>query len=217
MGFLNCCSPSCLLAALLQQKANSLTIWDGLTQKELDELTETYTEVFQSTQYIVPYPQRPAYQFQYQWWIIEMQFFIFALTAGLTLFPSAIERARPVALTFLAAAFVLVMDNVNAVFYLLRNDTAKYVFDAYRIETAQAGLIMVGCGNCLTIIFMGLYQVRSNSCVCTRHCRDLGRVNFCSCILLPYLAIVHPSSFLPPPAAPFLGQQLAERGGLCCH
>jgi hypothetical protein len=37
---------------------------------------------------------------------------------------------------------VLVMDNINAIFYLLRNETAKDVFQEYRIQTAQvcAGL-----------------------------------------------------------------------------
>lgn len=53
---------------------------------------------------------------------------------------------------------VLVMDNVNALFFLLRNDTAKLVYEEYRIATAQAGLIMVGCANFLTIIFLGLYE-----------------------------------------------------------
>lgn len=50
------------------------------------------------------------------------------------------------------------MDNVNAVFYLLRNDIAKAVYDEYRIETVQAGLIMVGIANFMTIIFLGSYQ-----------------------------------------------------------
>ncbi len=91
----------------------------------------------QSTQYIIPYPQQPQYQFQYQWWIIELELFVFLWTAAITLFPALIPRVRPVALTFIAAAFVLVMDNINALFFLLRNDTAMSVFDGYRIKTAQ--------------------------------------------------------------------------------
>lgn len=59
------------------------------------------------------------------------------ITLACTLFPSVIRRVRPVALTFLATALVLVMDNINALFFLLRNDTAKLVFDEYRIATAQ--------------------------------------------------------------------------------
>lgn len=114
----------------------------------------------QSSTYIIPYPEDSKYQFQYQWWIIEFEFVIFALTAALTIFPQMIERVRPVALTFLASALVLVMDNINCVFFLLRNDSAKLVFQEYRIATAQAGLIMVGCGNALTIVFLGLYQAQ---------------------------------------------------------
>ena len=52
---------------------------------------------------------------QYEWWIIEFELFIFAITAFLTLFPRFIPRGRAVALTFLASAFVLVMDNMNAI------------------------------------------------------------------------------------------------------
>lgn len=145
-------------AALLQAKANTLTLFDGLTGTALSNMQAAYDDVFQSTNYIIPYKSDPKYQFQYEWWIIELEFFIFALTAFLTLKPSYIPRLKPVALTFLASALVLVMDNVNALFFLLRNDTAKAVFDEYRIATAQAGLMMVGCSNALTIWFMGAYQ-----------------------------------------------------------
>ncbi|KAG1660777.1 hypothetical protein FOA52_010387 [Chlamydomonas sp. UWO 241] len=145
-------------AALLQKKANTLTLFDGLDPAALEATIEVYNAVFQSTTYIIPYPLQPQYQFQYQWWIIEYQFFLFAITAVLTLFPAFIPRGRIVALTFLATALVLVMDNVNALFFLLRNPTAIAVFEEYRIATAQAGLIMVGVGNGLTIIFMGLYE-----------------------------------------------------------
>jgi hypothetical protein len=62
----------------------------------------------------------PRYQFQYQWWIIEFEFFIFCLTAVCTLFPRIIPRLRPVALTFLASALVLVMDNINAIWCVRR-------------------------------------------------------------------------------------------------
>ncbi|KAG1677607.1 hypothetical protein FOA52_010388 [Chlamydomonas sp. UWO 241] len=145
-------------AALLQEKANNLTLFDGLDPEALEATIKVYNEVFQSSTYVIPYPQQPQYQFQYQWWIIEYQFFLFAITAVLTLFPAFIPRGRIVALTFLATALVLVMDNVNALFFLLRNPTAIAVFEEYRIATAQAGLIMVGVGNGLTIIFMGLYE-----------------------------------------------------------
>eukprot|EP00798_Chlamydomonas_sp_ICE-L_P009460 gene9460-32445_t len=145
-------------AALLQERANNLPLWDGLNETSLAATEAVYNDVFQSTTYIIPYPGRPQYQFQYQWWIIEFEFFCFAITAGLTLFPAFIPRGRPVALAFLSSALVLVMDNVNALFFLLRNDTAKAVFEEYRIETAQAGLMMVGIANFMTIIFLGLYQ-----------------------------------------------------------
>lgn len=145
-------------AALLQKKANTLTLFDGLQGQALQDTIDVYNEVFQSTTYIIPYPQRPKYQFQYQWWIIEFEFFIFVWTAVATMFPSIIRKVRPVALTFIAAALVLVMDNINAIFYLIRSDLANTVFDDYRINTAQAGLIMVGVANGLTIIFMGLYD-----------------------------------------------------------
>jgi len=145
-------------AALLQKKANTLTLFDDV--KTLDANKALYNDVFQSTQYIIPYPQQPKYQFQYQWWIIEFELFIFVITAALTVFPSLIPRVRPVALTFLASALVLVMDNINAIWFLLRNDVAKLVFGAYRIKTAQAGLLMVGIANGLTIIFLGLYNDR---------------------------------------------------------
>ncbi len=50
--------------------------------------------------YIIPYPQQPQYAFQYQWWIIQFELFIFVLTLGLTLFPRECapptpHRARP--------------------------------------------------------------------------------------------------------------------------
>ncbi|KAG2440375.1 hypothetical protein HXX76_004481 [Chlamydomonas incerta] len=143
-------------AALLQKKANTLTLFD--TEDGIKTYTGPYTEVFQSTTYIIPYPQQPQYQFQYQWWIIEFELFVFLLTATCTVFPSIIKRMRPVALTFIASALVLVMDNINAIFFLLRNETAKMVFGDYRIATAQAGLIMVGVANGLTIIFLGSYD-----------------------------------------------------------
>ena len=91
----------------------------------------------QSTTYIIPYPEKPEHQFQYQWWIIEFEFFVFVLTLVPTLFPSILPRMRPVALTFMASALVLVMDNINALWFLLRNDTAKLVFEEYRIQVAQ--------------------------------------------------------------------------------
>lgn len=146
-------------AALLQKKANTLALFDGLDAADLQSTRSVYSEVFQDTGYIIPYPQRPKYQFQYQWWIIELEFFVFCLTLACTVFPrSVLPRLRPVALTFIASALVLVMDNVNALFYLLRSDLAKTVFDEYRIATAQAGLIMVGISNFLTIIFLGSYR-----------------------------------------------------------
>jgi hypothetical protein len=148
-------------AALLQKKANTLTLFNDPAQVEAN--TALYNEVFQSTQYIVPYPQQPQYQWQYQWWVIELELFVFLWTAAITLFPALIPRVRPVALTFIAAALVLVMDNINALYFLLRNDTAMAVFDDYRIKMTQAGLIMVGVANGLTIIFLGLYQPDSRT------------------------------------------------------
>jgi hypothetical protein len=44
--------------------------------------------------------------------------------------------------------------------FLLRNDTAKLVYEEYRIQTAQAGLLLVAIANALTIFFLGLYEVR---------------------------------------------------------
>lgn len=151
-------------AALLQERANSLPLWEleGASNTDpTNPIYQAYVGVFQSSNYIIPYPAESQYQFQYQWWIIEYEFAIFALTAILTLFPSLIERARPVALTFLATALVLVMDNINSVSFLLRNDTAKMAFEEYRIATAQAGLILVGVANGFTIIFLGLYKDNS--------------------------------------------------------
>jgi hypothetical protein len=115
----------------------------------------------QSTTYIIPYPQQPQYQFQYQWWIIEFEFFAFCWSLAATAFPSILHRLRPVALTFIASALVLVMDNINALFFLIKNDTAKAVFDEYRINVALAGLILVGAANFMTIIFLGLYDTDS--------------------------------------------------------
>lgn len=59
-------------AAMLQKRANNLPLWDGLTAEQTKATRAVYDDVFQSTTYIIPYPQRPAYQFQYQWWIIEV-------------------------------------------------------------------------------------------------------------------------------------------------
>mmetsp|Transcript_25984 Transcript_25984/g.64944 ORF Transcript_25984/g.64944 Transcript_25984/m.64944 type:complete len:197 (+) Transcript_25984:111-701(+) len=146
-------------AALLQKRANNLPLWDSATNEaELAALQAAYTNVFQSTTYIIPYPTQSQYQFQYQWWIIQMQFVIFAFTAICTLFPALIQRMRPVALAFLSSALVLVMDNINAVAFLLRDATAVAVFEKTPIATTQAGLILVAIGNCLTIICMGVYQ-----------------------------------------------------------
>lgn len=150
----------------------------------------------QSTTYIIGYANKPIYQFQYQWFIIEFEFCIFALTAFLTLFPKHIARGRPVALTFISTALVLVLDNVNAIWcvvhcahralgvlcnqparstfltakrvdvvrprhrLLLRTPIVDTIYEYDRIKLAQAGLIMVGVSNGLTIIFMGLYEVR---------------------------------------------------------
>jgi hypothetical protein len=148
-------------AALLQEKANNLKIWSGLSASETAGLTAAYNDVFQSTTYIIPYPQQPQYQFQYQWWIIEFEFFAFCWSLAATAFPSILHRLRPVALTFIASALVLVMDNINALFFLIKNDTAKAVFDEYRINVALAGLILVGAANFMTIIFLGLYDTDS--------------------------------------------------------
>jgi hypothetical protein len=145
-------------AALLQEKADNLTLFKGLSKADREATLKVYDDVFQSTTYIIPYPERPWYQFQYQWWIIELEFFVFCITLFCTVFPKHIARVKPVALTFIASALVLVMDNVNALFFLLRNDTAKAVFDEHRIVCAQAGLMMVGIGNFATIICLGLYQ-----------------------------------------------------------
>lgn len=69
----------------------------------------------QSTTYIIGYANQPEFQFQYEWFIIEYEFCIFALTAFLTIFPKHIPRGRIVALTFMATALVLVFDNINAI------------------------------------------------------------------------------------------------------
>jgi hypothetical protein len=46
-------------AALLQKKANTLALFNGLTGADLDATRAVYRDVFQSTTYIIPYPQRP--------------------------------------------------------------------------------------------------------------------------------------------------------------
>lgn len=89
-------------AALLQKKANTLELFDGMNETTLAATTLVYNQVFSYTNYINPYPHDRQYQFQYQWWIIEFELFVFLLTACCTLFPSTIPRMRPVALTFIA-------------------------------------------------------------------------------------------------------------------
>ena len=46
---------------------------------------------------------------------------------------------------------------------LLRTPAVDTIYEFDRIKLAQAGLIMVGIGNGLTVIFMGLYEVRRPS------------------------------------------------------
>jgi hypothetical protein len=62
------------------------------------------------------------------------------------------------ALTFLAAALVLVMDNINSVIFLRRSELAKAVFGERRIEITLAGLLLVAVANFMTIISYGLYK-----------------------------------------------------------
>jgi hypothetical protein len=62
------------------------------------------------------------------------------------------------ALTFLAAALVLVMDNINSVIFLRRSELAKAVFGEQRIEITLAGLLLVALANFMTIISYGLYK-----------------------------------------------------------
>ena len=119
-------------AALLQYRANNL-VRNGFdftteTSNKLKALDPTnpnagggdaaYNGLFTRTTYIIGYNDDPKFQFQYEWWIIEFEFFIFAMTAFLTLFPKHIPRGRIVALTFMATAMVLVMDNINAIRYV---------------------------------------------------------------------------------------------------
>merc|ERR1719446_1619396 len=66
-----------------------------------------------------------SFVLQYQWWIIQVELVLFLFTALLTIKPSFIARARPVALTFLASALSLVMDNTNSLSKLNRDDDAK--------------------------------------------------------------------------------------------
>lgn len=99
-----------------------------------------------------------SFALQYQWWIIQVELVIFLFTALLTIKPSLIARARPVALTFLASALSLVMDNTNSLSKLNRDDRAKSALDDYRINTAYGGLVLVFCANVFTIIFLGLYK-----------------------------------------------------------
>ncbi len=67
----------------------------------------------------------------------EYAHYFHALLLFCVLLPAGIApRLRRPALTLLAAAFVLVMDNINAVLYLTRLDLAKTVFDGYRINVA---------------------------------------------------------------------------------
>jgi len=95
---------------------------------------------------------------QYQWWIIQVELVLFLFTALLTIKPSFIARARPVALTFLASALSLVMDNTNSLAKLNRDAGAMSTLDDYRINTAYGGLVLVFCANVLTIICLGLYK-----------------------------------------------------------
>ncbi len=67
--------------------------------------------------------------------------------------------------------------------FLIRNPTAVAVYQLDRMAVAQAGLIMVGVGNGLTVIFMGLYEVRSEEaqkCACSLVC--LSSAFFCSAL-----------------------------------
>jgi len=118
------------------------------------------TDVLQSAN-IIPYMSKAntlPFSLQYQWWIIEMELLIFLLTAMLTVMPKFIARGKPVALALLSAALPLVMDNMNSLAFLSRNDAAIGIFSGERINLTYAGLILVFCANILTIIFMGLYQ-----------------------------------------------------------
>lgn len=72
--------------------------------------------------------------------------------------PKFIAKGKPVALALLSAALPLVMDSMNSLSFLTRNDTAKSVYTDERLNTTYAGLILVFCANILTIIFMGLYE-----------------------------------------------------------
>mmetsp|Transcript_29775 Transcript_29775/g.50001 ORF Transcript_29775/g.50001 Transcript_29775/m.50001 type:complete len:198 (-) Transcript_29775:288-881(-) len=143
---------------LLQVRANDLPLWRGQSADQRAATVPVYNDVFFKTQYIIPYPDDAAYQFQYQWWIVEFELFVFLLTAPCVLFPRFIERVRPMALTFLAAALVLVMDNINSVIFLRRSELAKAVFGEQRIEITLAGLLLVAIANFMTIISYGLYK-----------------------------------------------------------
>lgn len=152
-------------AALLQNKADT-DVHDLMTAGgwSTSPTKQVYTEVFTGAN-IMPYTQSKMlkFQFQYQWWIIEFELLIFVLTALLTLMPKHIARGKAVALPLLASALPLVMDNMNSLNFLVRNDVAKSIFIEERLKTTFAGLILVFIGNMLTIIFMGLYEMPAAS------------------------------------------------------
>lgn len=117
----------------------------------------------QSSTYVIPYPDRGFHQWQYQWWIIEFEFFIFCITAVCTLKPASIPRMKVVCLALLASALPLVMDNINAFWFLLRDYTANSHWHYHRIACALSGFMMLGIGNMWTLICMGAYQHTSGS------------------------------------------------------
>merc|ERR1719446_876156 len=146
-------------AGMLQNKLDT-AIRNGLKDTSTAADTQdALTSVLASARMNVYNPSdKLSFVLQYQWWIIQVELVLFLFTALLTIKPSFIARARPVALTFLASALSLVMDNTNSLSKLNRDDNAKFYLDDYRINTAYGGLVLVFCANVLTIICLGLYK-----------------------------------------------------------
>lgn len=142
---------------MLQDRANNLPLWNGMTAEQRASTEPVYNDVFQSAN-VIPYPSDSKYQFQHQWFIVQFELMVFLLTAPGVLFPRIIERVRPAALTFLGSALVIVLDNINSVLFLSRSELAKTVFEETRINWTLAGLIFVAVGNFMTIFAYGLFK-----------------------------------------------------------
>lgn len=126
-----------------------------------------------------PYPYDPDYQLAFFWFLGVLELVIFLSLVGTVFNQYRLHRGRFILLTFLASAQAIVYKVIDRTYcvqacnrhfvntsgctellFFSRQEAPKQLYGASRLYTALAGAIILSIGNGVTVIGLGLVEVR---------------------------------------------------------